>query len=717
GGSPGAANRLPVYTGPVLNEGMARNESAPADWIELRNPAATPFDLSGMSLSVDQAQAGEWMFPAGTILPGNSYLVIWCDDLRPVSLVFGADLNVGKVLSGESGGVYLFNTAGELVDGVEYGFQIRGLSIGRVGGQWKLLAQPTPGQTNASAAVLGPGGNLKINEWMANPSSGDDWFELYNPGVLPVELSGSYLTDDPSLAGQAKFQVGPLSFIAPKSWVTFVADGHPSQGRDHVNFALDGEGEALGLYTPGLAPIDEVYFAAQALGVSEGRLLDGGASIVRFPAIASPGRGNYLPLTNIVFSEVLTHTDPPLEDAVELHNIGTAPLAVGGWYLSNTPNDFKRYRIEESVVIPPGGFHVFYEGPLLAAGSGGSAYLFRAEGGEVYLSQADAAGNLTGYKAVARFGPIENGISIGRYVTSVGIEFVALSGRTLGQDDPVSLGDFRSGTGLSNAFPRVGPVVISELMYHPPGESGASSESGTGKFIELHNITDSPAALYDPNSPRDTWRLAEGIEFTFPTNVVLAPRGFLLVVDFDPVLEAGALAAFREKYAIPAAVSVVGPFQGRLSNEGESIELYKFFRPGWPLILVDRVAYSNQPPWPAEANGTGPSLQRKAASEYGNDPVNWKAEAPSPGRADSGESPNASPVIESILVSEGKAAITWQAVPGKTYSLQYKTSLDDAVWKDLGEPVTAGANRVSREDGTFGAAPQRFYRVICPATP
>ena len=574
---------------------MARNESAPADWIELRNPRATPFDLSGMSLSFGRAQPGEWIFPAGTILPGNSYQVIWCDDLRPVSQVFEADLNAGEALSGESGGVYLFNTSGQLVDGVEYGFQIRGMSIGRVGGQWKLLAQQTPGQPTASAAVLGPAGNLTINEWMAMPSSGYDWFELYNPGALPVELTGLYLTDDPSLAGQAKFQVATLSFIAPKSWVTFVADGHPSQGRDHVNFGLDGEGEALGLYTPGLAPIDAVYFSAQALGVSEGRLLDGGANIVRFPAVASPGQGNYLPLTNIVINEVLTHTDPPLEDAVELHNTGPAPVAVGGWYLSNSPSDFKRYRIPEGVVIPPGGYQVLYEGPLLAAVGGGGGYLFRAEGGEVYLSQADAAGSLTGYKAVTRFGPIENGVSIGRYVTSVGVEFVALRERTFGKDAPASLGEFRSGTGLSNAYPRVGPVVISELMYHPPGASGASSESSTGEFIELHNITDSPVTFYDPDNPRDTWRLAEGIEFAFPTNVVVAPHGYLLVVDFDPVLDAGVLAAFREKHKIPAAVFVCGPFRGKLSNEGghRSLQVLSTglaFDPGGARGLFQRAA-------------------------------------------------------------------------------------------------------------------------------
>ena len=36
---------------------------------------------------------------------------------------------------------------------------------------------------------------MKINEWLANPAAGPDWFELFNPGPLLVALGGNYLTD------------------------------------------------------------------------------------------------------------------------------------------------------------------------------------------------------------------------------------------------------------------------------------------------------------------------------------------------------------------------------------------------------------------------------------------------------------------------------------------------------------------------------------------
>jgi uncharacterized protein involved in outer membrane biogenesis len=45
------------------------------------------------------------------------------------------------------------------------------------------------------------------------------------------------------------------------------------------------------------------------------------------------------------------------------------------------------------------------------------------------------------------------------------------------------------------------------------------------------------------------------------------------------------------------------------------------------------VIYSNLAPWPTNADGFGPSLQRRVGADYGNDPLNWKADAPTAGSA------------------------------------------------------------------------------------
>ncbi|MFC1636927.1 hypothetical protein ACFL5Z_19055 [Planctomycetota bacterium] len=89
---------------------------------------------------------------------------------------------------------------------------------------------------------------------------------------------------------------------------------------------------------------------------------------------------------------------------------------------------------------------------------------------------------------------------------------------------------------------------------------------------------------------------------------------------------------------------ILGPYDGNLSNMGESIELSM---PGDVdndgeryTIRIDRVNYSdgshpeNCPGlvdlWPVEPDGDGMVLTRKILTDYGNDPDNWTAGAPSP---------------------------------------------------------------------------------------
>ncbi|HKS37081.1 MAG TPA: putative Ig domain-containing protein, partial [Verrucomicrobiae bacterium] len=106
------------------------------------------------------------------------------------------------------------------------------------------------------------------------------------------------------------------------------------------------------------------------------------------------------------------------------------------------------------------------------------------------------------------------------------------------------------------------------------------------------------------------------------------------------------------------SVPIFGPFGGRLDNSGESIELFRPDTPqspgapdaGFvPQILVERIIYSPVLPWPTGTDGNGASLQRITAIAYGNDPVNWKAEAPTPGRDNSTANPgNQSPVLAGL---------------------------------------------------------------------
>jgi hypothetical protein len=202
-------------------------------------------------------------------------------------------LNSGLFLSGNGGGVYLFNSAGQRVDQVEFGFQVRDRSIGRSGGQWRLLSAPTLAAVNSAPATLGANTSLRINEWMAQATNGSDWFELYNTSSQPVELSALLLTDDPSILGSSKSPIRPLSFIDPLGWVKCIADGEPKKGPNHVNFQLNSDGDTLRLYAVNLATIDDIYYGLQLPGVSQGRYPDAGANANNF-TVPSPGEINSL---------------------------------------------------------------------------------------------------------------------------------------------------------------------------------------------------------------------------------------------------------------------------------------------------------------------------------------------------------------------------------------------------------------------------------------
>jgi outer membrane protein assembly factor BamB len=67
--------------------------------------------------------------------------------------------------------------------------------------------------------------------------------------------------------------------------------------------------------------------------------------------------------------------------------------------------------------------------------------------------------------------------------------------------------------------------------------------------------------------------------------------------------------------------------------------------------------------------------------------------------------------IASIVASNGTVTMTWPAIPGKSYRVQYKPLLDAAtMWTDLPGTVTATSDLAVKTD-TPGNVRQRFYRV------
>ena len=762
GSTPGSANRLPDYDGPRFNELIASSKTGSSDWIEIFNDTGKTISLEGVRISKDSSGASSWLFPVGSELANGNYLVVRCDGGIPESKT-----NTGFSLSAEGGAVYLFDPDGFIVDSVEYGFQIPGKSIGQILGKWRLLAEPSPAEPNGSTMILGDPFKLVINEWMANPSSGSDWFELYNPADSPVSLGGLSLTDDPTAVGRNKYIIPNSTFIPAGGWVRWIADDDAKSGPQHLNFRLKGRGELVRLYGSRRNPIDEVEIINQSDGISRGCLPDGAKNYVDFVDIPTPGASNYLPLTEVVFNEILSHTDAPYEDAIELRNISTSEIDLSGWLLSDESGADKQFKIPNGTTISPGGYTVFYEGDFNPVGSGFS--LNSAHGDTVYLSAIGDDGTPNGYRVVQSIPPAANGVSFGLVSTSQGMKNTALTRPTFGNDSPESIASFRTGKGAENTLPLIGPVVINEIQYQ-----GSSSILGLDQsqleYIELYNISNVTVPLYNPLEPLNTWRLSGGVSMRFPSNINLPDNGYLLLVGFDPVKSPSIESRFRDYYNVPEEVKIIGPLKGRLSNDGETISL---LRPdnsqgidqqdaGYvPYVPVESITYDNADPWPSDADGIGFSIQRVSTSKFGDEPKNWYSDSPTAGRNNIGimvndrdadgmvdewevefglnpanasdamvdtdsdgvinldeflagtdpNNPNDRFIIESIKISDDKVTVTAYVSPSKSYSVEVSDTVNGR-WIHLVDFTAKDDQSTIKFETNFEFGSTQFYRIL-----
>ncbi|MBN1362494.1 MAG: lamin tail domain-containing protein [Sedimentisphaerales bacterium] len=335
----------------------------------------------------------------------------------------------------------------------------------------------------------------------------------------------------------------------------------------------------------------------------------------------------------VVINELLANSSGGIPDWIELHNTTDETIEIGGWFVSDDVKALTKYEIAPGTAIGPHGYAIFTDETHFGDGDDPGCHEpfgLSRDGETVYL-HSGSGGALTGYSEWQEFGASEPGVSLGRYLADSGgaCYFVPLTAPT---------------PGSANASPRVGPIVISEIMYHPSGHADA-------EYIELLNIGDADVTLYD--FERDApWRLSDNpdaptIELLFGAEypITLTPgQYFLIVKDWS---------VFKNEHVGRLPSLVMEWRTGSLSDAGATVTLS---RPGeldddgqrrW--YSVDAVAYSDgshpdafdgaADPWPAEADGQGLSLTRLDARRYGDDPANWQATDPSPGTLKSRSTP------------------------------------------------------------------------------
>jgi hypothetical protein len=125
-----------------------------------------------------------------------------------------------------------------------------------------------------------------INEFMASNSATvkdgageyEDWIELHNISSEDVNLSGYYITDNPS--NLTKFALPEGTILKAGAYMIIWADEDQEQGPLHVNFKLSAAGETIMLLTPQQVIADSVVFGQQTENKSMARKPNGTGNFV-----------------------------------------------------------------------------------------------------------------------------------------------------------------------------------------------------------------------------------------------------------------------------------------------------------------------------------------------------------------------------------------------------------------------------------------------------
>ncbi len=477
-----------------------------------------------------------------------------------------------------------------------------------------------------------------------NTSSDFEYVELYNSSSSPLNLVGFQLTGGIQFAFVGTSGVTNLPpsgrVLVVKNIASFLSR-YPNTKQIAGEFTgnLGNNSNRLIVTGPLNEPVSDISYDSQWAPLSDGFGFSltlrhenfapdqigsfsqwrASTAVGGSPGIVDP---NSLVIPQPLVNELLTHTDPPLLDGVEIMNSSAESIDISGWWLTDDYRDPKKYKMPLGSTLLPGGFLVVNE-TLFRSGSTG--FSFSALGDSAYIFSANAGGDLTGYHHGFSFGATFNGTSLGRYMTSEGIEhFVTQETLTMGNPNP---------------GPKVGPLVITEIHFEPT--RNGTNNNYADEFIELRNVSSSLLPLWDSRHPTNQWHLRGGVDFDFPVPAVIAPGGFALVVGFNPTVDKAMAATFRSKFQVNAAIPLFGPWKGNLDNSGETLVLKQPDEPvdstavnagEVPYISIEEIQYGRLAPWYSNAMGSGKSLQRLNSKKFGDDPVNWQAALPTAGK-------------------------------------------------------------------------------------
>jgi hypothetical protein len=510
--------------------------------------------------------------------------------------------------------------AGVVVPGESYRVRARALDVTGRWGHWSSPAVFSAGEAANPTAGFEA---LRLTEVMYHPAEPPpgglypsvdfEFLEFQNTGETPLQLGGV------QLAGAVTMSFAGGAVVAPGGYVVVARDldafearyGSTLDALGPYEGKLSNGGETLQLIIGGQVVSSWTYddapgwpHLADGLGCSlqlvdplaEPELLESWRASEELHG--NPGWAGGSTPPGPVINEVASWWGVEGTWTVELHNPTEEAMDVGGWWLGAAPY-YDDFALPDGLSIPAGGhLSLGQGGDVKVPHYQGQGALWLIEPGFVtrvhdhVLHEADGAGEVWG-----------------RWPDGAG-PCVPMSEPTFGG---------------ANSGPRVGPVVITEILATPSAELPEGMDANDLEYIELHNPTEWPVAL-------GGWVLSGGVEWTFAEGSVLQPGGTLLVLSWDVMASSNfeRIASFRAHYDVAQSVLLIGGYSGSLSGQGEDVALWRLTESG-SHRLEDGVAYGVAA-WPAgAAPGEGEAWQRVGFDSQGLLTDSWSQGAPSPG--------------------------------------------------------------------------------------
>jgi hypothetical protein len=247
-----------------------------------------------------------------------------------------------------------------------------------------------------------------INEVLAtnvisvlNGTAHPDVIELFNPRSTDVDISGWAISDDAAIP--AKFVFPATTTIPAGGYLVLFADAPDGNPGTHLGFSLDGDGENIVLSSPNGAAwttVDSVTFGLQLPDKSIGRV-----GLDRHWDLNQPSLGNANVQHpndcpgHVLFNEWLANSEISYkDDQIELYNTNVLPGNIGGFYLTDTPDNPLAYQFPPLSFVAGNGYaNLIADGTI---GAQANHLPFKLDAFYDWLMLTDTAGNTVDYVAI-----------------------------------------------------------------------------------------------------------------------------------------------------------------------------------------------------------------------------------------------------------------------------------------------------------------------------